>query len=1297
MKKILCLFAAVSNLILFAAGPLPVLCLVSEDTANQGLTEIDLRAAAAYRANGFDLHFGFYQQTTREELMRYPIVVGMIPQLHAGTEAVSPRLAEDFDYFMKSGGGLVMIPGPSYYGIDDFVRLVNPFLNRYGIGVSNDIPKDSIPANTITQVRALAYRYLKTSALKPDHPVTAGIPYIYLPLDFSYAYVRTYTMTQPSPEWEILITGEESCGSFLRKSMVSGNPEPGLWKTKPPFLAVRPVGKGFLALFTTASRYFIYDACHWAFGDGFVLNEGHGLKLMAQLFSYVSQNRAQMPPAPTAPVKKPVPVPESGNLPVVQSRREWYNQVFQTFLPKGFGVLSYIDAGGIADALYRKSRGCGVLPDPDGSWPVRRTWLDIFHPTAASGRATDRKSFRYRFDHLDPECAHQLGLLVWSTQKEGARDLEIRWIDSEGREKLLKTVPLPRYDLAQGPRFEVVPLPEEAAQSGSLTLDFRRGKGGTGDFTLLAELWLFEEGAPQMSAEELSANFNTPAFGVSLQPEEKVWHRGLVGARSPENAVQESVADLANAARESGFDFLAFTDEFTAISPERFSRLVAACNQVSTAGVQAIPGLQLSAAETGPARPDRPQRNRTINAWFAGPIRKLPDAKELANPHELFWKFFGGEYAGGVRTVGNLCTPDRNELSPYFQRFWRGFDLATLDENGTESGNAELLYRELTADGYGPQPRVRGIYRSPDEIRRAANGWHLTIPTPPKEAPWPFLYSSCVSSGPKFQHVSFASDLTRDGEPGNGDIFREELWTVATLKLTHTAPITDAILYSGSRIIRHFRPAKTEVSISEPVRIDRQTSLFWIVKASDGTMAVTGSYSFTDERMRGSMCADNQNSICSVGRTPSGFVRDERELYLQHSYWHTGEAQGQLGVMRDARELVPRVIETGIVQLCKYVQPMPLLKLADGREENHLNSKMSIAAASGEGNRIHYEFDQPGSLLRSSVNLTAFRPDPAGDTTVLVEIEIRANRAIAAQEIDSLRLLSIGVMPSFPANWHFRAETAPGKFQTGKLSGSGREFSLPWAPRGIAALYPNNLAEPVVVSLNAEPLELLFDEVKLWNCRERLSVRLPRKTWKKDEVARFAFLIQLTQQPVDSGKALAVKKTGLLERAKAVEEVRSGKLANTTYTLDFEAENHAGAWRHTGWSLRDPLPIRIWNLNPNWSALASWDGKTLHPLPVDETGTGWFSLPPSPAGNAVFGNPVIADDPGLRIEYAGVSKRGVSFRVHNPGAEAKTFQIRSNPAFESVLPPFSFRLTLNPGAGMWVNAKHDKLQLDSIQ
>ena len=256
------------------------------------------------------------------------------------------------------------------------------------------------------------------------------------------------------------------------------------------------------------------------------------------------------------------------------------------------------------------------------------------------------------------------------------------------------------------------------------------------------------------------------------------------------------------------------------------------------------------------------------------------------------------------------------------------------------------------------------------------------------------------------------------------------------------------------------------------------------------------------------MCADNQNSICSVSRAPEKFVRDERELYLQHSYWHTGQAQGQLGVMRDARQLVPRVIESGIVQPCKYVRPMPRLELADGGVEDHTDSKMTIAAASGEGNRIRYEFQIPGGILSSRADLTAFRPSAdGGDTAVLVELAVRAERDLAATEIASLELFSFGLMPPFPANWRYRVETAPGQFADGMLSNAKVPVTLPLAPFGAAALYPNNLAEPVLLSLNAEPLEVRLDVVKFWNCRERLTVLLPKSGWKKGEERKFSFVM----------------------------------------------------------------------------------------------------------------------------------------------------------------------------------------------
>ncbi|MGN0866154.1 MAG: hypothetical protein ACI4SG_00545 [Oligosphaeraceae bacterium] len=1250
---------------------IPVLCLASLDTASQGLDGLDPVAVEAYAQEGFDLDFGYYQEVTREKLRQYPLVVGMIPQLHAGTQAITPELGEWLDEYLREGGGLILLPGPSYYAIDDFPRQLNPFLERYGVRVCNDIPMDRRPENTLVQVRGLAYRYLKTTALHRSHPVTREIPFLYLPLDFSYAYVRTYTMSQPSSEWTILVTGEESCGSYLRASMATGMPQEGLWRERPPFLALREVGKGTLALFTTASRYFFYDAFHWAFGEGFVLREGHGLALMANLLRYAARNA----PPPTIPQKTPPLSPRTrGNVSVSQDLRQWYRQVMEERVPEGFGVKGYVQVGGVTDVLYRRKVGQGRLPEPSRNWLVRRPWMDIFHPTAASGRGADEGGFRYRFDDLQGDRRCLVGLLVWSTQPEGARDLVVSWVDADGTSHLLGELPLPRLDQKEGPFFQLWELPPEALEQGYALLDFRRSEGGTGEFTLLSELWLFQEGAPSLTPDQLVAQYGNPAFGMELLPEERQWHRGVV-CLAPEG--QEK--SLQEAAEGMGMDFLILLQRGT--ESESFARLSQACHSFSRGGFQAIPGF-LWEREESPGTPGE-------RAWFAGPIQRMPTREEQRNPRELFWKFFGGELAGGSRVVGNLLPNPHNEMAPWHLRFWRGWDLSENPKRAQEQ------FLRLTAEGYAPQPRGMATWKTPGKWE----GWHLEIPTPPGEKPWDFSYASCASSGPRFQQVSFSSDLTRDGEPGNGEVFREGLWTVASLKASYTHPIVQATLYGGGRILRRFYPHSAQVEWHEPVRVDRQMALYWVLEGEDGTWAATGSYSFTDERMRGLMCADNQNSICSVSQAPSAFVRDERELYLQHSYWHTGEAQGQLGIMQDARNLVPRVIETGIIQVCKAFQPMPVLQRKEGTQEDHMAAAMSIVSASGEANHIRYRFQEPEGILASQVDLTAFRPSPKGETTVRVELELRAQKALAAEEVVSLRLMSLGLMPSLPARWKYVVETPSGR-ETGELSSLSLPLSLPLAPRGGVALFPSDLAVPLLFSLQEERLDLRLDVTNAWNCRERVGVYLPPVSWEKGQVRRFSFLVQLSQKAFSGPEELSVRKEEVLGRGKkAFGGALQGSLLEEAEGLDFQAEEGAVVWRCLDRGSEDPLPLRIRGLNPHGSALALWKGDEWHPLPVDDEGVGYFALPAGVSGEVILGNPILCDNPDIRLEFAGVSSRGVSFRVHNPLPVAKLVRLRSHPAFSQTenFPEFDCLLRVNSGAGMWITAQGKTLQVDATR
>lgn len=1262
----------------------PVLCLASEDTAIQGLNSIDPKALAAYRKLGYDLHFGTYQKTDRATLFKYPIVVGMMPQLYCGTRAIDTRLGADLDAYLQAGGGVILIPAPSYYGVEDFVRQLNPWLEPHGARLLSEIPLD--PVNQKELVRVLAYRYLKTTNLKKDHPVTSGIDHIWLPLDFSNHYVVTYSMTL-SPEWETLIRGEKSCATYPFNKISKNIQETGTWKSEPPFLAVRQTGKGRLALFTTASGHFIYDAFHWSYGEGFVLNEGNGLKLMDNLFRYVSANRAAlaaMNHGTPAAAKEEIIV--TGNVPVSPDKEKWLEYVMRQYLPAGFGVKYYIDCGAVGDLPFSPERGCGYVNTPGTSWLIRWAWSEIFHATAANCRAADIKIFDYRFDRLDSRKQYRLGIMVWAYQKEGARELGIS-INGKSLDK----IPLPRFDQRQGPLFKVIDVPAAAISDNRLIVNFGRGSNGSGSFTSICEIWLFEQNAPAMTPEELAATFEPPAGGSCEQLGNFEYFPGLIGARSNYAGGKNTVAEMVAAAKSADMRFLVFTDDLDLLTPEKMKKLQQDCKAASNTGFSAIPGLQLSASYTGRRRQiDDPKTYGPVNAYFFGQITQLPNHSELGNPYQLFWKFLGGEYCGGSGIHANLLTPGSNGISPFYQRFWRGFNLLTFDTTGKTADDSRDLYADILASGYGPYPRVSGNYRSTDEITRAAAGWKTTILAPSQAEMPPFQYSSSVSSGPEIKRLAYSCDYMRDGENGGGILFSRRVWLLAHLSVNHKQPITEVILYRGTQPVRHWYPNRRFVKIDEPVLITEQCELSWIIRAEDGTEARSGRFQCQDSAFLAGMCSDNQNSICSVTLPPTGFERDDRELYLQHSYWHTGESAGQLGVMRDARELVPRIIEVGIIQLCKYFHPGPELVMADGSAENHINAEMRIKSASRAFNLIRYDFNAPGAVMHSRTDITAFRPANDGATAVMLENTISAQRDLAASEWRKLLVLQMGMMPSLPRLWQYTAVTTSGKLASGKFAdiSSGQEISIPLdSDRSGLMLWPNDLASLVVFPLDSNSYTAGLDNVaNSWNVRERFQLGLNGRDIKKGDTIRTAFLVMLYPRPVTSQNDLKNIRRQYVERAGMVSNVTAGTLQSTDYVIRFKAENGITAFDAAVPAGTDPLPLLIEGINPNWSC-GLWRNGQMETFSSFEQKM-YALVKPGFTGKIVAGHPISSSNPDLVIEWEGIWQGGVRFRVHNPLPQKIEAEIRTNSLMDGI-PAYRANIKIAPGDSLWLWGRNE--------
>ncbi len=1276
MQKLLTLILLSAGIMLTAADKLtPVLCLASKDTKIQGLDSIDPKALNAYRKMGYELHLNYYQDVTGKDLMKYKIVVGMIPQLHRGTRAISPELGKAIDKYLRNGGGFVLLPAPSYYGVTDFTLRLNPFLKKYGCKLLSEIPRDPTAEKTI--VRVLGYRYLKTANLK-KHPVTAGINEVWLPLDFSNSYLRTHTMGI-SPEWESVVNGEITTVTYPFDKLSHNIKEPGTYRAEPPFLAVRNVGKGRLAVFTTASRYFIFDAYHWAHGSGFVMNN-NGLKLMCNLFKYVSDNAPEPEMRPRQQNLADISVKVKGNVPVCQSKTRWLKIAMQKFQPPGTGIKYYVDCGAQQDLPYSKLRGYGYIDIPYTNWMIRWPWSDIFHATAANSRGFDIKTLTYRFDNLTPQKKYRLGIMTWGYQEEGARPV---LLNIEGHSV---TVPMPRFRQQQGPLFSVLDIPPSAVRDGSLVLKFSRGKGGKGKFSSVCELWLYESGQTEkLSPDELMAKFESPSSGMETKVRDFEYFSGLIGAKSNYTTGKNTVAEMSVAAKKAGFSFLVFNDELSRMDFAKYCKLKEDCRKASDDNFTALPGMTfVSRYANDKRRPDRPQTWGDISAYvFAEPLTELPDKKSLGNPYSLYWRFFGGELSHGKKNAPTLHHPGLNGISPFFQRFWRGLDVFNFNQTGKASDNSEKIYRDLLASGYGPYPRACGDFRSVADIEQAvkSKNWFTTILAWSRKILPVFNYSSNISNGPKILRCQYSFNYLVGGEVGGGILIRDNARVNLDLLVEHTAPITEISLYKSGRLVRRWYPNKKHVELSESFLITGQREMLVEIKANDGTRAMTGRFQAQDRQFLCGMCGDNQNSICSFTRPPSKFELDEREIYLQHSYWHTGESGGQFGFLRDSRELVPRIIETGIIQPCKLVKPCPKILFRNGKTENHTYSEMRIVAAGRDYNLITYKADYPDCAFKSKVDIISYRPVANGSTTSMFEMEMTAKRDIKADEIKSLRILAVGLMPSFPALWKYTCADESGKLVTGDfaaLKTSVKNYRL--QPGSPIMAWPNDVANLLIVPLDNTAYKLEVGNFqKVWNARERFFLNLHNRAYRKGETVRTRILVML--YPGKIKKAEDLPEVAAKFRKAAAVKLRTGQVASRGYETKITAKNYAANGNLKMLKKRImPLPFKLNGVNPNWSCaveqigkfkLAEQRGKILRTVLNPENGP--FSL----------GNPLISSKPDLVIEWGGIHARGIRFLAHNPSKNPVAATVKSNPAF-STIPPDAFAdIKLLAGQSKW--------------
>ena len=1248
----------------------PVLCLAARDLKKQGLNDLDPQAVAAYRKAGFDLHFGYYEEATAESLAQYPVVVGMMPMLYPGTRVLDDRLGPVLEAYIKNGGGFLLLPAPSYYGVQDYPLHINPWLAPFGAELLSEQPRD--PAHQQVINRVLGYRYLGTRNLTP-HPAMRGIEQVWLPIDFADSFLATHTMNVDT-NWLVLVRGETSCLTRPYLDQCSGLSTVGAYSSAPPFLAVRDWGDGRIGLFATSSQYFFFDAYHPAYADGFTMQEG-GLRLVAQVMNYLAEHAppATVPGAAAAERKR-----VAGNVPILDGKDAWLRYAQEQFKPAGFEVAGYVDCGSVSDLPFTPERGYGYVGQE--AWLIRWSWSEIFHPTAANSRGFDRKPLRYRFSGLDPRRRYQLGVLLWAGQPEAARDVQVK----AGGQALGEALAQPALADAEGPRFQCLEIPASGISSAGMTeITFEVAPGGLGSFASLGELWLFAEGThAALAPSVLRATYESPSEERHEVLQDTHLYRGLIGARSTLSGGSSSVAELCAAAREAGYDYLAFTEEALLMGADGLARLQEACRAESSAAFRALAGVSFRGryAHEKERRPDAPYSWGEVGGYTFQPLQRLPEAGDYDNAYTLFWKFFGGELGGSRPATPTFARPATSAIPPWFTRFWRGFDVLTLDAAGQVTEDARALYTDLLSSCYGPHPRVSAVLETPDAVRAAAaSGWATYINAPSLDEVDAFHYDAWIGNGPVIEKFSASFDYARDAGVGEGVLFLDQVWVQMHVNVRSTTDIERVTIYSDQVPLRSWHPGGTTLDVQESILAARNHELWLHVRTRDGREAISGAISLHDTRFSMSMCGDNQNSICNLSRLPAQFTRDDRQLFLAHSYWHTGEAYGQLGAMRDARNLVPRVIETGIIQPVKRFIPTPLLHFADGQREDHLFSEMRVTGASRDFNTVTYTFDPPGARTRAVVTLTSFRPGMEGDTVVAVESVLTTLADLDVQKIEHVRL---GMQSNLAANRRYTWLGGEG-LMTGDFI-----YDQPMgvvtghlAAAGGVMLWPSDMGSLLVIPMDGQAYDAHVERFDKGNARESVAIASSPGRLSRGTTISNRFAVVLHQGVVDSPAALTRLRDAYTRLDKHIVNVEKGELLQASYPLRFALQEDVVALLVDTQGRNDPLPLVVEGLRSHASVLVAVNGDLQLAETLDTSV--YLTLP---AGlvkqRVIIGQPLRTDARALRLEWAGLHAEGIRFHVHNPTDHPVAFRVRSNPGLP--IPAVDGEWSLKPGESAWL-------------
>lgn len=820
--------------------------------------------------------------------------------------------------------------------------------------------------------------------------------------------------------------------------------------------------------------------------------------------------------------------------------------------------------------------------------------------------------------------------------------------------------------------------------------------------------------APHKTVFGKPFNWSKPVPVPAVEPA----FRGVIGARTVYSTGSATVGQWVTRAREKGLSFLVFLERFDHLSAAEFSRLKAECAQASTAAFAAIPGFTID-DEVGnhyfyfgtsfpyPAAKFLSEDGKTFRSYDA---QLDPEAPHVPGQLSMTLLDYAYSVSSFKLTAGNyLFGRDAAPFADFFSN-WDAFAVVTA-VNGKVVENALPDYLRVVDSGQGPIPVVIDLMDSPAQL--GASGWQTVLRLPvhggqlvggrklSSSTPiqdyfdqWHFYPDNpskiFVTQGPEIESWCYAGPRDYEGTTPGDFVWQNYRWQLRG-RVKSAAGLREVAVYDGPTPFRRFRPrGKTTFEFVLDLTHDQQHNLVVVAEEATGRRAVSGEEWDRNHRLEEFMCSDRNNQLSygyltnsngiglllggnqslatpykriAAGISPSGTFRNDSLLGAPAFDGAAGgdpnvwEVTSPLGTEEPVRRPLVnearRLLHTGDIHLGEGVR------------------QYSFADHVAVHNVWHTLWRTvPATDYTVTRRNSFFQVDPDSPLAVFQwRIDLRVKRDLPNR---GFRLVTMA--PRESRLWTLRG--SDGTVYSGRWEDTprsrNRRLTVPFDRGAYAAFLDSPLGGAAVFALT-DGLQASFGLPR----RNSLNLDIPadRSPTKQGDTRRVELLLLGIPRLTDSTRNLPGASTEVVERFYhqfALDggpggyqvRPRTGTVVSRRYLLRVEGRRHKCFSGTLTGTLVSSLPIAVSGLTDGCSSFL-YDRRQKRARPVGMlTGAAWATVRLHGDLDLFLGQPVIADNPAVRLQLTQTGDDSWALEVHNPtDADIRT-RLHVNPFFD---------------------------------